>query len=135
MQEGDELLVNYLARSLGRWLRANKRWKVILFLAAVLVPLGLAYQVLIIQPNRNAERMNDALRDQKEWELHQQPIPEEDEDLAERLMAWNEIGRRQRNPEYEIPQHRLELIKRHWEAITSDLTDEEIGRLREMLDL
>ena len=135
MQEGDELLVSYLARNAGRWLQKNRRWKAVLLVSAVVLPLALAYHVLIVRPNRNADRMNDDLWLHKAWEARQQPIPKEDESLAEQLIVWDEIRRRQRDPDYAIPEDKFELIKKHWETTTSELTEEQIEFLREMLDL
>jgi len=134
-QEDDELLITYLARKARQWLSKNRRWQAVLLAAAVFLPLALAYQVLIVLPNRNADRRNDDRWLEKAWEARQQPIPEEDESLAEQLIVWDEIRRRQRDRDYEIPQERMELITRHWEAITAELSEEQIESLRAMLEL
>ena len=132
MQDDHEPTMAEFGRSLGEWVRKNKRLQPILVVSAVALILALAYQILVVQPR---QRANDTLWQQKEWELRRQPVPEDDPGLAERLQAWDVINHKQRDPDYQIPADQLELIKKHWEQITSGLTADEVEGLRKTLGL
>jgi hypothetical protein len=114
----------------------KSKWgKPVLGLALVGAVLYLAYHVLIVLPERQAQHARSLERQEKEWLLMREPVPKEDPSLEQRNLAWDEITRKQLNPDYEIPPYGLQLIKQHWADLTSGWTPDQVETLQKRLGL
>lgn len=126
---------------MGEWrndIRAflKSKWaKPVICLVLFGVFVGLGYQLLIALPDRRAERERQMENEAKQWLLLREPVPQEDETIQERHRAWDEIERKRIDPDYQIPQGKLDLIKKHWAELTSGWTPEQVERLSKKLGL
>jgi len=125
--------MNQWRREIEAFLRS--KWaKPVLGLGAMAAFLALAYQLLVAIPDRRAQQQRQVERESKEWLLLREPLPVEDRDLEERHQAWDEIERKRIDPEYEIPPHKLELIRKHWADLTNGWTKDQVQSLEQRLE-
>lgn len=118
------------AREVREFLRDKRTRRLLLTVVVV------ASVVISVQAVRGylKERRDEARRLRlMQWQEFREPAPEVDHAVFERNTAWNQIMRKQRDPAYEIPEEKMELIRKHWDDMTADLEEEEIASIRRTL--
>ncbi len=112
----------------------DDRFRLAVTLGVCVLLLGGAYLVLVEWPARRAEHYEKQQWQQMELKAKRMASPPVDPALIERNVAWDEIIRKQRDPDYDIPLDKVRLIRKRWPEITSGMTPEEVEKLKQQLE-
>jgi len=93
-----------------------------------------AYLFLIELPARRAQNEEQRQFQQMQLKAERVQPTASDQNVKQRNLAWEEILKKQRDPDYEIPLEKMRLIRKLWPELTSGLSQEDIGKIQKTLE-